>query len=89
MGQLVETREASGTRGYPLAVRLPPHVRVAASAEGRNAVRVQHWLGQHSAAFTLSTCVHVLAGDIGAPLDIGPRLASEAARVANLLGVAG
>ena len=39
-------------------------------AEGRNAVQVQRWLGHHSAAFTLATYVHLLDGDIGAPLDI-------------------
>jgi integrase len=37
-------------------------------ASGRNAVQVQHWLGHHSAAFTLSTYVHLLEGDIGEPL---------------------
>jgi integrase len=41
-------------------------------AEGRNAVQVQRWLGHHSAAFTLATYVHVLDGDIGAPLSIRP-----------------
>jgi integrase len=39
-------------------------------AEGRNAVQVQRWLGHHSAAFTLATYVHLLDGDIGAPLEI-------------------
>lgn len=39
-------------------------------AEGRNAVQVQRWLGHHSAAFTLSTYVHLLDGDIGEPLSI-------------------
>lgn len=38
--------------------------------EGRNAVQVQRWLGHHSPAFTLSTYVHLLAGDIGEPLSI-------------------
>jgi hypothetical protein len=28
------------------------------------------WLGHHSAAFTLSTDVHLLDGDIGEPLAI-------------------
>ena len=28
------------------------------------------WLGHHSAAFTLATYVHLLDGDIGAPLDL-------------------
>lgn len=37
---------------------------------GRNAVQVQHWLGHHSAAFTLATYVHLLDGDLGAPLSI-------------------
>jgi integrase len=40
-------------------------------AEGRNAVQVQRWLGHHSAAFTLTTYVHLLNGDIGEPLKIG------------------
>jgi integrase len=39
-------------------------------ASGRNAVQVQHWLGHHSAAFTLATYVHLLDGDIGAPLTL-------------------
>jgi integrase len=39
-------------------------------AEGRNAVQVQHWLGHHSAAFTLATYVHLLDGDIGQPLEL-------------------
>jgi hypothetical protein len=39
-------------------------------AEGRNAVQVQRWLGHHSAAFTLATYVHLLDGDLGAPLRI-------------------
>jgi integrase len=40
-------------------------------AEGRNAVQVQRWLGHHSAAFTLATYVHLLDGDLGAPLTLG------------------
>lgn len=40
-------------------------------AEGRNAVQVQRWLGHHSPAFTLSTYVHLLQGDLGEPLSIG------------------
>jgi len=35
---------------------------------GRNAVQVQHWLGHHSAAFTLATYVHLLDGDLGGPV---------------------
>jgi hypothetical protein len=38
-------------------------------AEGRNAVQVQRWLGHHSPAFTLATYVHLLDGDVGAPLE--------------------
>jgi integrase len=38
-------------------------------AAGRNAVQVQHWLGHHSAAFTLKTYVHLLdPGDLGGAL---------------------
>ena len=52
-------------------------------AEGRNAVQVQRWLGHHSPAFTLSTYVHLLDGDLGEPLALGatavlPRPASAA-----------
>jgi integrase len=49
-------------------------------AAGRNAVQVQHWLGHHSAAFTLATYVHLLApGDLGGPLEPlgGKKKASE------------
>jgi integrase len=36
---------------------------------GRTAVQVQHWLGHHSAAFTLKTYGHLLdADDLGGPL---------------------
>jgi integrase len=39
-------------------------------AAGRNAVQVQHWLGHHSASFTLKTYVHLLdPGDLGGPLE--------------------
>jgi integrase len=39
-------------------------------AAGRNAVQVQHWLGHHSAAFTLQTYVHLLEpDDLGGPLE--------------------
>ena len=39
-------------------------------AAGRNAVQVQHWLGQHSAAFTLATYVHLLNDDLAGPLPV-------------------
>jgi hypothetical protein len=39
-------------------------------AEGCNAVQVQRWLGHHSPAFTLSVYVHLLDGDLGAPLSV-------------------
>ncbi len=47
-------------------------------AEGRNAVQVQRWLGHHSPAFTLSVYVHLLDGDIGAPLAIAAPSAAGA-----------
>jgi integrase len=43
-------------------------------ASGRNAVQVQHWLGHHSAAFTLATYVHLLDGDLGEPLSLASAL---------------
>lgn len=44
-------------------------------AEGRNIVQVQRWLGHHSPSFTLDTYVHLLDGNLGAPLT--PRGASS------------
>ncbi len=41
-------------------------------ADGRNAKQVQHWLGHHSAAFTLATYVHLLDGDVGGPMETAP-----------------
>jgi hypothetical protein len=38
-------------------------------AAGRNAVEVQHWLGNHSPSFTTDRYVHLLDGDLGAPLE--------------------
>lgn len=43
-------------------------------ASGRNAVQVQRWLGHHSPAFTLDTYVHLLDGNIGAPLALDHEL---------------
>lgn len=48
-------------------------------AEGRNIVQVQRWLGHHSPSFTLDTYVHLLDGDLGAPLE--PLLARSPCRV--------
>jgi integrase len=50
-------------------------------ASGRNAVQVQHWLGHHSAAFTLSTYVHLLDGDLGGPVIPHPDREESANRV--------
>jgi integrase len=37
---------------------------------GRNAAQIQHWLGHHSAAFTLKTYVHLLdPSDLGGPIE--------------------
>lgn len=49
-------------------------------AEGRNVVQVQHWLGHHSASFTLDTYVHLLDNDLGEPLQaVAPPEARAAA----------
>jgi len=50
-------------------------------AEGRNAVQVQRWLGHHSAAFTLATYVHLLDGDLGAPLTVALKPVESANKV--------
>lgn len=41
---------------------------------GANAVQVQRWLGHHSPAFTLATYVHLLADDLGDPLDLAAEI---------------
>ena len=38
--------------------------RARPTADGHNAVRVQHWLGHHAAAFMLATYLHLLDGDL-------------------------
>jgi integrase len=53
-------------------------------AEGRNVVQVQRWLGHHSAAFTLATYVHLLDGDVGAPLSLGLQMADGVNKSANM-----
>lgn len=50
-------------------------------ARGANAVQAQHWLGHHSAASTLATYVHLLDGDLGAPLDLVSVLQTNAQTV--------
>jgi integrase len=51
-------------------------------AQGRNAVQVQRWLGHHSAAFTLARYVHLLDGDLGAPLSLNVAPAHQDRQVA-------
>jgi integrase len=45
---------------------------------GANAVQVQRWLGHHSAAFTLSTYVHLLDSGVGEALELDVELAQGA-----------
>jgi integrase len=52
-------------------------------ARGANAVQVQRWLGHHSPGFTLSTYVHLLDDDLGAPLDLGAETAQSGNKVAT------
>lgn len=52
-------------------------------AEGRNAVQVQHWLGHHSASFTLDTYVHLLDGDLGDPLRVNTGSTARPQTAAN------
>ena len=41
---------------------------------GLSPLRLQRWMGHHSAAFTLETYGHLLDGDLGSPLDIRSEL---------------
>lgn len=52
---------------------------------GRNAVQVQHWLGHHSAAFTIATYVHLMDNDLGSPLDAPPMPVDDTAADAAAL----
>jgi integrase len=45
---------------------------------GANAVQVQRWIGHHSAAFTLSTYVHLLDSGVGDALELDVELAQGA-----------
>jgi integrase len=46
---------------------------------GANAVKVQHWLGHHSPAFTLETYVHLLDDQLDEPLDLEAELNGKVA----------
>jgi integrase len=55
------------------------HVASRLFAEGRSVVAVQHFLGHHSPAFTLSVYVHLMDdSDIGGPLSLRPNGRSSA-----------
>jgi integrase len=66
--------------------------RRACSQPAVNVVAVQRWFGHHSPSFTLDTCVHLLDGDLGEPLErvgdnsgttAGPEIAASRARSAE------
>jgi len=50
---------------------------------GANAKQVQRWLGHHSPAFTLDCYVHLLADDLGEPLDLADETLPGGNRVAT------
>jgi integrase len=54
---------------------------------GANAKQVQVALGHHSAAFTLATYVHLLDGDVAAPLDLDAELAAQRPAVTEHVGL--
>ena len=43
---------------------------------GLSPLRLQRWMGHHSAAFTLETYGHLIDGDLGPALDVRKELAS-------------
>jgi hypothetical protein len=43
-------------------------------------LRLQRWMGHHSAAFTLETYGHLIDGDLGPALDLRKELASAERR---------
>ena len=47
---------------------------------GLSPLRLQRWMGHHSAAFTLETYGHLIDGDLGPPLDLRNELASARRR---------
>jgi hypothetical protein len=53
---------------------------------GRNPKQIQHWLGHHSAAFTLDTYAHLLDAGIGEGLDLEAELAQGGNEVATDMG---
>jgi integrase len=47
------------------------HTRASMLIEsGLSPLRLQRWMGHHSAAFTLETYGHLIDGDLGPPLDL-------------------
>jgi integrase len=44
---------------------------------GRSPLRLQRWMGHHSAAFTLETYGHLIDGYLGPALDLREELRSE------------
>lgn len=57
------------TRRTPATETSPP-----STVAGANAKHVQRWLGHHSAAFTLAMYVHLLSGEVDAPLVLADKL---------------
>ena len=48
---------------------------------GLSPLRLQRWMGHHSAAFTLETYGHLIDGDLGPPLDLRHELPRNRERV--------
>jgi integrase len=46
---------------------------------GLSPLRLQRWMGRHSAAFTLETYGHLIDGDLGPPLDLRVELRAQTA----------
>ncbi|HET6449464.1 MAG TPA: site-specific integrase [Conexibacter sp.] len=67
---LVPAADRAGLKG--VGFHTLRHTCASLLIEGRISVlRLQRWMGHHSAAFTLEVYGHLLADDLGPPLDLG------------------
>ncbi|MBD0328585.1 MAG: site-specific integrase [Thermoleophilia bacterium] len=82
-------KKASERAGVPwLGVHALRHTAASLLfAEGWNAAQVQHFLGHHSAAFTLATYIHLLDHDLPEPLAVDSILDPEGGNAGATRGV--
>ena len=72
---LVPAAERAGLTGVGFHTLRHPCASLLIES-GLSPLRLQRWMGHHSAAFTLETYGHLIDGDLGPALDLRRELAS-------------